>query len=70
MLTFPDVDNWDEEVSVDAQMEESGPEPEDDDEVQDLPITFADGESDLGSDDRENYTDRESERHRYLRLEH
>jgi hypothetical protein len=70
MLTFPDVDNWDEEVSVDAQMEESGPEPEDDDEVQDLSITFAGGESDSDSDDPENYTDRKSERHRYLRLEH
>jgi hypothetical protein len=57
MLTFPEIDNWDEEVPVDAQMEESGPDPEDDDEVQDLPITFADGESDSDSDDPENYPD-------------
>jgi hypothetical protein len=57
MLTFPDVDNWDEEVSVAAHMEESGREPEDDDDVQDLPITIADGESDSDSDDPENYPD-------------
>jgi hypothetical protein len=69
MLTLPKVDKWDGEVSVDAQMEESGPEPEDDDEVQDLPITLADGESDSYSGDPENYMDRESERHRYLSLE-
>jgi hypothetical protein len=56
MLTFPDVDNWDEEVSVDVQMEESGPDPEDDDEAQDFPITLADGESDSDSDGQENYT--------------
>jgi hypothetical protein len=70
MLTFPEVDNWDEDVSVDAHMEESGPKPEDDDDIQDLPITFANGESDSDSDDPENYTDRESERHHYLRPEH
>jgi hypothetical protein len=33
-------------------------------------MTLADGESDSDSDDPENYTDRESERYRYLRLEH
>jgi hypothetical protein len=60
MLTFLDVDNWDEEVSVDAQIEESGPDPEDSDEVQGLPRTLADGESDSDSDDPENSTDRET----------
>jgi hypothetical protein len=35
MLIVPDVDNWDDEVSVDVQMDESGPEPEDNNEVQD-----------------------------------
>jgi hypothetical protein len=43
MLAFRHVDDRDQEVSVDAQMEESGPDPEDGDEVQDLPITLADG---------------------------
>jgi hypothetical protein len=61
MLTFPDVDNCDEEVSMDAQMEESGPDPEDDNEVQDLLITLADRESDSDSDDPGNDMDREFE---------
>jgi hypothetical protein len=60
-------------VLADRHMEEDGPDAEDDGELQDIPVPpphFPDGESDSDCDRAGDGPDRDSERRRYLLLEH